>query len=58
MINTISKFLVFGVEYLLAEEVIDIGIASLSIFKGHPNVELVIVMMIVPFTLNTCQYWI
>jgi len=58
MINTISKFIVFGIEYLIAEEVIDFGIWALSIFKGHPNLELITVMMIVPFTCNTCQYWI
>ena len=58
MINTISKFIVFGIEYTIANEVIDFGIMALYIFRGHPNIELVFVMMIVPFTLNTCQYWI
>jgi len=54
MINTISKFIVFAIEYLIAEEVIDFGMWTLSAFKGHPSLELVTVMMIVPFTLNTC----
>jgi len=58
MINTISKFIVFAFEYWLAEEVIDSGIYALSYFRGHPNLELVFVMMMMPFTLNTCQYWI
>lgn len=31
---------------------------SLSIFNGHPNLELFWVMVIVPFTLNALQYWI
>lgn len=37
---------------------IDLGIISLSVFKGHPNLELLWVMVIVPFTLNSFQYWI
>jgi len=44
--------------YTYAEELIDMGIETLSIFDGHPNIELVFVMMIVPFTLNSLQYWI
>ena len=31
---------------------------SLSVFQGHPNLELFWVMVIVPFTLNALQYWI
>ena len=58
MINTIAKFIVFGFEYLIAEHVIDAGIYILSGFKGHPDIELIVVMCIVPFTLNICQYWI
>ena len=44
MINTISKFIVFAIEYWLAEEVIDSGIYALSYFRGHPNLELVFVI--------------
>ena len=52
MIQTLSKLLVFGIEYQFAYDLIDLGIMSLSVFKGHPNLELVWVMVIVPFTLN------
>ena len=41
-----------------SDEMIDSGIAILSVFDGHPNIELVFVMMIIPFTLNSLQYWI
>ena len=58
MIVTLSKLMVFFIEYTYADEMIDSGIAVLSVFKGHPNIELVFVMMIVPFTLNSMQYWI
>ena len=58
MISTISKLIVFVFELQYAEELIDMGISALSIFKGHPNLELLFVMVIVPFTLNCFQYWI
>ena len=58
MIVTLSKLTVFALEYAYADEMINSGIAILSVFDGHPNVELVFVMMIIPFTLNSLQYWI
>ena len=48
----------FGIEFQYAEEIIDLGIYALSFFKGHKKLELVFVMMIVPFLLNSFQYWI
>ena len=53
MIATISKLIVFILEFYWAEQIIDLGILSLSAFKGHPNLELFWVMVIVPFTLNS-----
>jgi len=53
MIVTLSKLTVFSIEYSFADEIIEIGISTLSVFDGHPNVELVFVMMIVPFVLNS-----
>ena len=53
MIVTLSKLTVFFIEYTYADEMIDFGISTLSVFKGHPNIELIFVMMIVPFTLNS-----
>lgn len=58
MITTIAKIAVFGIEYYLAAELIDIGILVLKIFDNHPYIELIWVMVIVPFTLNSMQYWI
>ena len=52
MIVTISKITVFGIEYWFAEEFITLSILVLSRFHGHPKLELIFVMMIVPFTLN------
>ena len=53
MIVTLSKLSVFSLEYAYADEMIDAGISILSVFDGHPNIELVFVMMIIPFTLNS-----
>ena len=58
IIVTLSKLTVFSIEYAYADELIDLGITTLSVFKGHANLELLFVMMIVPFTLNSLQYWI
>jgi hypothetical protein len=58
MIATIAKIVVFFFEFKYAEDIVDVGIGLLSPFKGHPNLELVWVMVIVPFTLNSLQYWI
>ena len=53
MIATLAKLIVFALEYTYADELIDLGIFALSFFKGHPNLELLFVMMIVPFILNS-----
>ena len=53
MIVTLSKLTVFFIEYSYADEIIEVGISTLSVFNGHPNIELIFVMMIVPFTLNS-----
>jgi hypothetical protein len=58
MIVTISKLTVFGLEYYFADEIITIGINILLVFYGHPVIELLVVMMIVPFVLNCVQYWV
>ena len=58
MITSISKLVVFAIEFEFAEDIIDLGIDALSVFKGHPNLELFFVMILVPFTMNSLQYWI
>lgn len=58
MIVTIAKIIGFWIEYEFAETLIIISISFLSVFKGHPDMELVCVMMIFPFVLNIIQYWI
>jgi len=58
MVATLAKLIVFGFELEFANEIIDVGIMSLQVFKGHPVLELLWVMVVVPFTLNTLQYWI
>ena len=58
MIATIAKLIVFGIEFAAADDLITLGMEILSIFDGHPNWELTFVMIIVPFILNSLQYWI
>ena len=58
MISTISKITVFAGEYYFADELITAGIEILNIFYGHPFIELIWVMIIIPFTLNIVQYWV
>lgn len=53
MIVTLAKLIVFCFVYREAETLIDLGIYTLSFFHGYPNVELVFVMMIIPFFLNS-----
>lgn len=57
-IVTISKIVVFALEFVYAEPLINFGIYMLSFFKGHPKLELFYVMFVVPLTLNTFQYWV
>lgn len=58
MIFTIAKLCVFWVVYENAEVLINGAIYILSVFKGHANLELFFIMMIYPFILNCCQYWV
>ena len=58
MIITCSKLIVFWIEYINAEQLIETGMMILSIFNGHPKIELFFVIILVPFTLNSIQYWV
>ena len=58
MIVTIAKLLVFAILFQFAAQIIDVGINILSIFRGYPNLELFFVMILVPFIMNSLQYWI
>ena len=52
MISTISKLIVFAGEYYFADELITTGINVLSVFYGHPFLELIFVMIVIPLVLN------
>ena len=52
MIFTIAKLMVFWVMFENADILINTSMNILSVFKGHPNLELLFVMMIYPFILN------
>jgi len=54
----ISKIIVFVFEVSFYKPVVAIGEEFLSIFDGHPNIELFAVMIVIPVTLNSVQFWI
>jgi hypothetical protein len=58
IIILIGKLLTFSCFYLISTEV-DLLLSSFfHLFDGYPKVELVMVMIIVPFLLNSFQFWI
>jgi hypothetical protein len=53
-----GKFLTFLIFYLISNEINDLISPFFLIFKGYPKVELIVVMIIIPFLLNSIQFWI
>ena len=58
MCTLLAKILVFCFQYAYHASLVAWGDAVLSMFHGHPQLELVIVMIIVPVTLNSLMFWI
>lgn len=58
MCTLLAKILVFFFQYAYHASLVAWGDAVLSMFHGHPQLELVIVMIIVPVTLNSLMFWI
>ena len=54
----IAKVVIFFFILAYHKEMVYVGNSFLSIFKGHPRVELVFVMIIIPLTFNAMQFWI
>lgn len=52
-----SKVLLFFVQLTFHEIFLKIGQFVLADFAGNPQLELIFVMVIVPMTLNSVQYW-
>jgi hypothetical protein len=53
-----GKFLTFLIFYLISNEVNALISPAFLIFKGYPKVELIVVMILIPFLLNSVQFWI
>ena len=58
MIFTIAKLIIFWAMFENADVLINVSMKLLSMFKGHPNLELFFVMMVYPFIFNCAQYWV
>ena len=54
----VNKFIVGAFLLGLQEQMIDLGNAIFAPFKMHPRVELVVVMLLCPWLLQTVQYWL
>jgi len=52
------KLALFGVQLYCSESLEYLGTAALEGFAGNPRLELLFVMVIVPLSLNSLQYWI
>ena len=54
----LAKLFVFFVQLNFHRELGYWGTAALVVFEGHPKIELVVVMVILPFLSNTLMLWI
>ena len=58
MIVTLSKIIVFFFEVVNHRPIVRMGEAALSFFEGNPRLELVVVMIAIPVSLNSVQFWV
>ena len=58
MCTLLAKFFVFFFQLAYHRELIVIGEDMLEVFKGHPQLELVAVMVVLPVILNTTMLWV
>lgn len=56
--TTLAKFFTFFFELAYHAEIVAWGTAVLSVFEGHPKLELMVVMVILPFTMNSLMFWV
>jgi small-conductance mechanosensitive channel len=52
------KLFLFGLQLYFSEGLELMGEAALSGFQGSPQIELLFVMVLIPLSLNSVQYWI
>jgi hypothetical protein len=58
LIILIGKVLTFSCFYFISNEIDLLMSSFFGLFDGHPRVELVMVMIVIPFLLNSFQFWI
>ena len=58
IIVLLVKLFLFVIQLYFSEMLAWFGEASLEGFEGNPRMELLFVMIIIPLTLNSIQYWV
>ena len=58
MINLTGKLLIFFGELIYYKPLLSTSTWCLSALNNHPNVELVLVMIILPVSFNSIQWWL
>ena len=58
MIVFLSKIIVFFFEIIYHKPIVRTGELFLSKLEGHPQLELVVVMVVIPVTFNSIQFWV
>lgn len=58
MIVFLAKIVVFFFEIIYHRPIVALGVRFLSGLEGNPKIELVVVMIVFPVTLNSIQFWV
>lgn len=58
MCTMMSKFFVFFAELMYHKDFISWGMGVLAVFKGHPKLELIVVMVFLPSVFQSLMFWI
>lgn len=58
MIVFLSKIIVFFFEIIYHKPIVRIGELFLSKLAGHPQLELFVVMVVIPVSFNSIQFWV
>ena len=58
MCTLLAKFFVFFFQLAYHKVIITWGLSVLEVFREHPKIELIVVMVIIPVILNSTMFWV
>lgn len=58
LISSLMKTLMYIITLIFPKELEDFGIYLLSDLQSYPRLQLIVVMIIIPFVLNCFQFWV